>query len=42
LLLIGAAILLIIDTDPAVEHKTEAEAVESVAPHHGLSSSPNS
>ena len=41
LLLIGAAILLIVDTDPAAERKTEA--VESVAPHQGyLSSSPNS
>jgi predicted acyltransferase len=41
LLLIGAAILLIVDTDPAAERKTES--VESVAPHQGyLSSSPNS
>ena len=41
LLLIGAAILLIIDTDPAVETAREREA--SVMPHHGaLSSSPNS
>lgn len=41
LLLIGAAILLIIDTDPAAERKTEtAPSLES---HHGyLSSSPNS
>jgi len=41
LLLIGAAIILIIDTDPAVERKTKA--AESVGSHHGyLSSSPNS
>lgn len=41
LLLIGAAILLIIDTDPTAERKTEA--AESPRPHHGyLSSSPNS
>ena len=41
LLLIGAAILLIIDTDPAVERKSEA--AESAVPQHSyLSSSPNS
>lgn len=41
LLLIGAAILLIIETDPTVERKTEA--APSAVPHHGLlSSSPNS
>jgi uncharacterized protein involved in response to NO len=40
-LLIGAAILLIIDTDPAVERKSEA--AESAVPQHSyLSSSPNS
>ena len=41
LLLIGAAILLIIDTDPAAERKSKT--AESAVPHHGLlSSSPNS
>lgn len=41
LLMIGAAILLIIDTDPAAERKSET--ADSVVPHHGvLSSSPNS
>lgn len=41
LLLIGAAILLIIDTDPAAQRKSEATA--SAVPQHGyLSSSPNS
>lgn len=41
LLLIGAAILLIVDTDP--EAKTATESVPSAMPHHGLlSSSPNS
>jgi hypothetical protein len=42
LLLIGAAILLIIDTDPSVVASRE-EGVSSTEPHHGyLSSSPNS
>jgi len=41
LLLIGAAILLIIDTDPAAERKSETAS--SAVPQHGyLSSSPNS
>ena len=41
LLLIGAAILLIIDTDPAAERKSETAS--TAVPHHGyLSSSPNS
>lgn len=41
LLMIGAAILLIIDTDPAAERKSET--ADSVVSHHGvLSSSPNS
>lgn len=41
LLLIGAAILLIIDTDPAAERKNAA--ADTAVPHHGLlSSSPNS
>ena len=41
LLLIGAAILLIIDTDSAAERKSEI--AEAAVPHHGLlSSSPNS
>lgn len=41
LLLIGAAILLIIDTDSAAERKSET--AEAAVPHHGLlSSSPNS
>ncbi len=41
LLMIGAAILLIIDTDPAAEHKSKT--ADAGVPQHGyLSSSPNS